>query len=202
MVGILVMQTFVSKVPYYYIALGLAAASVIMVEIVMKSRLGYYFVSIREDQDTAESMGIDTVYYKMVSLCLSAVVIGLAGALYTNYMGFVDPKVVFSLHDISIMAILVGIVGGVGTVYGPAVGAFIMVAIQEVFRSGGFGLLAKLGKATGWPFMTTMTKYISEAHVLSFGLLVIFVILFLPNGIVGDWNIVKRRFLFRKRESV
>jgi branched-chain amino acid transport system permease protein len=201
MVGILVEQTFVSKLPYYYIALAIAAGSIIMVDVVTRSKLGYYFVSIREDQDAAESLGINTVFYKMVSLCLSACIIGLAGGLYTNYMGFIDPKVVFSLHDISIMAILVGIVGGVSTVYGPAVGAFIMVALQEVFRSGGFGLMASLSKMTGWAFMSTVTKFISEAHVLSFGLLVIFVILFLPNGVVGDWMSLRNFIFFRKRQS-
>ncbi len=146
MVGILVMQTFISKVPYYYIALALAVGSTAMIAVVTKSRLGYYFVSIREDQDAAESLGINTVYYKMVSLCLSACMIGLAGALYTNYMGFVDPKVVFSLHDISIMAILVGIVGGVSTVYGPAVGAFIMVAIGRCSAAGASGSWSSSGK--------------------------------------------------------
>jgi len=201
MVGLLVMQTFVSKVPYYYIALALAVLSIVGVDLVMRSRWGYYFVSIREDQDAAESMGINTVRYKMVSLCLSALLIGLAGALYTNYMGFIDPKVVFSLHDISIMAILVGIVGGVATVYGPAVGAFIMVAVQEIFRSAGFGLFPYLSKATGWAWMATVTKYVSEAHVLSFGLLVVIVILYLPNGVTGDWSNLTRRLLFRKRET-
>jgi branched-chain amino acid transport system permease protein len=198
MVGILIEQTFVSKLPYYYIALAIAVGAIVVVEVVSRSRLGYYFVSIREDQDAAESMGINTVYYKMISLCISACIIGLAGGLYTNYMGFIDPKVVFSLHDISIMAILVGIVGGVSTVYGPAVGAFVMVAVQEVFRSGGFGLLAKLG--AGSPFMMSVTKFVSEAHVLSFGLLVIFVILFLPNGVVGDWDSVKRTLFSQRRE--
>jgi branched-chain amino acid transport system permease protein len=201
MVGLLVMQTFVSKIPYYYIALALAVLSIVGVDLVMRSRWGYYFVSIREDQDAAESMGINTVRYKMVSLCLSALLIGLAGALYTNYMGFIDPKVVFSLHDISIMAILVGIVGGVATVYGPAVGAFIMVAVQEVFRSAGFGLLPYLSKTTGWPWMETVAKYVGEAHVLSFGLLVVIVILYLPNGVTGDWSNLTRRLFFRKRET-
>ncbi len=201
MVGILVMQTWVSKAPYYYMALALAVVSVVGVEIIMRSRWGYYFVTIREDQDAAESLGIDTLRYKMLSLCLSAFAIGLAGALYTNYMGFIDPKVVFSLHDISIMAILVGIVGGVGTVYGPAVGAFIMVAVQELFRTAGFGLLPYLTKATGWSFMPTVTKYVSEAHVLAFGILVVLVILSLPNGVVGDWHAVKRALLFWKREA-
>ncbi len=195
MVGILVMQTFVSKAPYYYIALAMAVFSVVVVDVVTRSRLGYYFVSIREDQDAAESLGINTVFYKMISLGIAAGLIGFAGALYTNYMGFIDPKVVFSLHDISIMAILVGIVGGVATVYGPAVGAFIMVAVQELFRTAGFGLLPYIANTTGWPFMKTVIKYVSEAHVLSFGLLVIFVILYLPNGVVGDWSVLKRKFL-------
>jgi branched-chain amino acid transport system permease protein len=202
MIGILVMQTFISKIPYYYVALAIAVFAVVFIDRVMKSRWGYYFVSIREDQDAAESMGIDTLYYKMISLCISAFLIGLAGALYTNYMGFIDPKVVFSLHDISIMAILVGIVGGVGTIYGPMVGAFIMVAVQEIFRTGGFGLISAVGKFTGWSFMNVVVKYISEAHVLSFGILVIAVILFLPNGIVGDWQVIKRAFIRHKKPAV
>ncbi|MBI4966330.1 MAG: branched-chain amino acid ABC transporter permease [Desulfomonile tiedjei] len=201
MVGILVMQTFVSKVPYYYIALAIAVLSLVTIQVVVHSRWGYYFVSIREDQDAAESMGINTHYYKMVSLSLAAYLTGLAGSLYTNYMGFIDPKVVFSLHDISIMAILVGIVGGVSTVYGPAVGAFIMVAVSEIFRTGGFGLLDSLTKATGSPVLAVITKYVREAHVLSFGLLVVFVILFLPNGVVGDWPKMKKALTFWKRSA-
>jgi len=97
----------------------------------------------------------------------------MAGAFYMNYMAFIDPHVVFSLHDISIMAILVAIIGGVGTLWGPAVGAFIMVWLQEIFRSAFFGLLP---------------QWVSEAHVLVFGLLVIFVIRYMANGIVGDWS--------------
>jgi len=194
MVGILIMQTFVSKIPYYYIALGLAVISLLSVEWIVHSRLGYYFVSIREDQDAAESLGINTHYYKMVSLSFAAFLTGLAGSLYMNYMGFIDPEVVFSLHDISIMAILVGIVGGVGTIYGPAVGAFVMVAVSEVFRTAGFGLLKALGGATGWGFMEVVTKYVSQAHVLTFGVLVVLVILLMPNGVVGDWPKLKRLF--------
>ncbi|MEW5912445.1 MAG: branched-chain amino acid ABC transporter permease [Thermodesulfobacteriota bacterium] len=192
MVGILVMQTFVSKIPYYYIALALAVLSVLCVEWIVHSRLGYYFISIREDQDAAESLGIDTHYYKMVSLSFAAFLTGLAGSLYMNYMGFIDPEVVFSLHDISIMAILVGIVGGVGTIYGPAVGAFVMVAVSEIFRTAGFGFLKYLSQATGWGFMNLVTKYVSEAHVLTFGVLVVLVILLMPNGVVGDWPKLRR----------
>ncbi len=181
MVGILIIQTFRSKVPYYYIALFMAVTCIGVVYLITKSKWGYYFVSIREDQDAAESMGINTAVYKNISLLVSAFFTGMAGAFYMNYMAFIDPDVVFSLEFISIMAILVGIVGGVGTIMGPAVGAFIMVIIQETFRSAFFGL------APAW---------VSQAHAMAFGLLVIFVIMFLANGVVGDWAKIKR-YVFR-----
>jgi branched-chain amino acid transport system permease protein len=182
-VGILIIQSFRSKLPYYYIVLALAAACLYVIDLIMKSKWGYYFVSIREDQDAAESLGINTALYKNISLLVSAFFAGTAGAFYMNYMAFIDPHVVFSLHYISIMAILVGIVGGVATIMGPAVGAFIMVGVQETFRSAFFGLAP---------------KWISESHALVFGLLVIFVILFLSNGVVGDWAKIKRHVLRMK----
>lgn len=195
MQGIMIMPTFVSKIPYYYIALAMAAATLLAVSLIVHSKWGYYFVSIREDQDAAESLGINSTRYKNVSLCVSAFFTGTAGALYMNYMGFIDPHVVFSLHDYSVMAILVAIVGGVGTIYGPAVGAFIMVAVQEFFRSGFFGLLDALGKRTGSETVARALEIVQHAHVLVFGVLVVVVILFLPNGIVGDWEKIKRGVL-------
>ena len=203
MVGILIMPTFVSKIPYYYVALGLAVLSVVTIQVVMKSKWGYYFLSIREDQDAAESLGIDTHHYKMVSLNIAAFLTGMAGSLFMNYMGFIDPEVVFSLHDISIMAILVGIIGGVGTLYGPVVGAFVMVAVHEFFRTGFFGFFKGLAALTGSDFLNVAAKYISHAHVLGFGILVVLVILMLPNGIVGDWNkLTGRLFPFTKKRGV
>lgn len=192
MVGILIMPSFISKVPYYYIALAMAVASLASLQWVVRSKPGYYFVSIREDQDAAESLGIDTHLYKMLSLAYAAFWTGIAGALYMNYMGFIDPHVVFNLHDISIMAILVGIVGGVGTVYGPAVGAFVMVTVQEMFRSGFFGLFKWLGAVSGSEGLARVADILTQAHVLGFGVLVVLVILVLPNGIVGDWEKIKR----------
>jgi branched-chain amino acid transport system permease protein len=169
MVGILILQTFM-----------------VGVQAVMRSKWGHYFVCIRDDQDAAESIGINTHFYKMVSLNIAALLTGMAGSLYMNYMGFIDPEVVFSLHDISIMAILVGIVGGVGTIYGPVVGAFVMVAVHEFFRTGFFGSFDRVAALTGLDSINAVAKYAMEAHVLAFGILVVLVIRFLPNGIVGD----------------
>ena len=198
MVGILIMPSFVSKVPYYYVALGMAVAAVISIQWIVHAKPGYYFVSIREDQDAAESLGINTHYYKMLSLAIAAFWTGVAGSLYMNYMGFIDPDVVFSLHDISIMAILVGIVGGVGTVYGPMVGAFVMVTVQELFRSGFFGLFKYLGTVTGSGTIVKVAETITGAHILGFGILVVVVILVLPNGIVGDWPKIRNAFFRTK----
>jgi len=185
MVGILIIQTFRSKLPYYYIALALASSCIYVIYVIMKSKWGYYFLSIREDQDAAESLGINTTLYKNISLLVSAFFTGMAGAFYMNYMAFIDPEVVYSLHFISIMAILVGIVGGVATIMGPAVGAFVMVGVQELFRSS---------------FFDMAPKWVSKGHALVFGLLVIFVIMFLANGIVGDWAKIKR-YVFRMKTS-
>jgi branched-chain amino acid transport system permease protein len=164
--GIMIRErTWVEKTWYYYIILALAAATFWFVERVVASRLGYYFVAIREDQDAAESLGIDTTFYKTVALVLSAVLAGFAGAFYTNYMGYIDPKVVFALHDISIVAIMVVMVGGVATRWGPIVGAVIMILLAELIRT---------------------IPQIGAAHHTVFGVLLIVVIIFLPNGVVGD----------------
>jgi len=179
MVGILLMPSFKSKLPYYYIALGIAILAMLKVHLLMRSKYGYWFLAIREDQDAAEAMGINTTLYKNISLLVSAFFTGTAGAFYTNYMGFIDPSVVFSLHYISIMTILVVIVGGVATRFGPAIGAFIMVGVQELFRSSIFGLAP---------------KWVSQAHALVFGIIVVFVIMFMANGVVGDWHKISRVF--------
>lgn len=164
-------RTWVDKIWYFYIILGLAAFSFFVIKMITESKLGYYFVAIREDQDAAESLGINTTLYKNIALCLSAVITGLAGAFYTSYMGYIDPKVVFALHDISIVSIMVVMVGGVATYWGPFVGAVIMVLLAELIRS-----IPKLG----------------AAHHTFFGILLIVIIIYLPNGIVGDLPKLKR----------
>ena len=179
MVGILIIQTFDSKLPYYYLILGIAALCLLVISLVMNSKLGYYFVSVREDQDAAESLGINTTLYKNISLMISSFFTGTAGAFYLNYMGFIDPSVVFSLHNISIQAILVGIIGGVATLWGPTIGALVMVGIQELFRTAFFGLAP---------------KWVGQGHALAFGVLVVLTILFLSNGLVGDWDKIKAVF--------
>ena len=176
--GILYITTWVTKLPYYYIIFVIAIASIVSVKILMRRREGYYFLSIREDEDAAMALGINTKKYKNISMVVSSFWAGVAGAFYFIYMGFIDSDTVFALHNISIITILVGIIGGVGTIWGPAVGAIIMVLLQELFRSAIFGLAP---------------QWVSGMHAFVFGLLVIFVILYLPGGVVGDWELIKKK---------
>jgi branched-chain amino acid transport system permease protein len=179
--GIMIRErTWVEKTWYYYIILAIAVGTFIAVKKIVESKLGYYFVAIREDQDAAESLGINTTLYKIIALVLSAMFTGFAGAFYMNYMGYIDPKVVFALHDISIVAIMVVMVGGVATYWGPIVGAIIMVLLAELIRS---------------------LPYIGTAHLTFFGILLIVIIIFLPNGIVGDFAKLKRLVGMGRRPS-
>ena len=176
--GIMIQErTWVQKTWYYYIILLVAAATFVLVKRLAESKLGYYFVAIREDQDAAESLGINTTFYKTLALCVSGCLTGVAGAFYTNYMGYIDPNVVFALHDISIIAIMIVMVGGVATYWGPLVGSVIMVLLAEWIRS-----IPGLG----------------TAHHTFFGILLIVIIIFLPNGIVGDFPNLKRLLRLRR----
>jgi branched-chain amino acid transport system permease protein len=160
--GILFIPAFTQKTYYYYIVFALAAVNLGVIRWVMRSKPGYYFLAIREDQDCAESLGIDTTKYKLLSLLISALFTGAAGAFYMNYMGFIDPGIVFSIPDISIMMILVTMLGGAATKWGPAVGAILFILVSEIFR-----------------------VWVGSGHLLFFGVLIIAIIIYFPNGIVG-----------------
>lgn len=176
--GILIMPAITSKVFYYYTALVMLLITVLITSLIVRSKIGYYLVSIREDQDAATSLGIPTTLYKNLALLPSAFFTGLAGAFYTNYIAFIDPNIVFSLPNVSIMVILVVMLGGVATTWGPTVGAAIYVYLSELFR-------------------TTL----GSANVLAFGILVCLIIMFLPNGIVGEIGLLKQ-VAMRKKTSV
>lgn len=160
--GIVIMPTFRSKLPYYYIAFAIALLSILVTYKVVNSKWGFYFRSIREDQDGAESLGIPTTKYKILSFSISAFFTGLVGSFFMNYNGYVDPDIVFSLVDISIMMILVVMLGGAGTIWGPVLGALVIVVLAEILRTS-----------------------LGTAHHLIFGILVVLVIVFLPNGLLG-----------------
>ncbi len=116
---------FGSKIPYYYIGLAMAVAMVLITRRMERVRLGHYLVAIGQNQDAAEALGINSARAKGRALALSAFVTGVAGVFYAQYTYVIHPDSVFGL-GLSIQIALVAIVGGVGTTFGPVLGAVIM----------------------------------------------------------------------------
>lgn len=163
-VGILLIETIISsKVGYYYLIVSIAVIVTIIIAFLLKRRIGYYFRAIKEDEDAAEALGIFTLRYKLFALILSAFFTGVMGAFFANYTNYIDPYIVFSIGDVSIAMVLIAVLGGIGTFWGPIIGAIIVVLLSEGFRS-----------------------FFSTASLLVYGSLIVLVILFLPRGIVGS----------------
>ncbi|HOU32890.1 MAG TPA: branched-chain amino acid ABC transporter permease [Synergistaceae bacterium] len=164
---------FDTKVPYYYGALGLFAVVFGVVRWVDGHRLGAWLRAVREGQEAAESLGVNSARVKLSALALSAFLAGLCGAFFAQYNYRVDPPMVMSL-DMAMKFVLISILGGVGTFWGPLVGAAILMPLQEYTRAawGGVG---------------------GGVDLIIFGVLIIFVVTRQPQGVVGFIGHVFRR---------
>jgi branched-chain amino acid transport system permease protein len=160
-IGGMVVTDWNSKTPYFYMGLAMALFCIAVNFVVKGSKLGYYLQAIREDQDAAHSLGIPLTLSKNTALGISAACTALVGSFAAFYVGFIEPNQVFGI-DVSIQMVLTAIIGGIGTIAGPVLGAVVLVLISE-------GLRASL----------------AQAHLLVYGTLVIVVILLMPDGFVG-----------------
>jgi branched-chain amino acid transport system permease protein len=173
-----------SKTPYYYMGLAMAVFCILVNDAVKRSKVGYYLQAIREDQDAAHSLGIPLTLYKNIGLLISAACTALAGSFAAFYIGFIEPQAVFGL-DVSVQVVLICIIGGIGTVTGPMIGAVILVLLSEALRAN---LLGQVLPVPPW-----LKDNLAHAHVLIYGVLVIIVILFMPDGFVGFFGARLRR---------
>jgi branched-chain amino acid transport system permease protein len=199
-IGGTLITDFTSKVPYYYIGLGLAALTIAANFGVQHSKLGYYFQAIREDQDAAHSLGIPLARYKNVALVISAFFTAWSGALYGLLVGFADPSIL--AVDVSVQIVLICIIGGIGTILGPVVGALVVVPLSEALRSnliaeGLFTLGLSETSRTG----LFLKENLAHAHVLIYGILVVVVILFMPDGVLGFVKGIARRRAAARRAA-
>lgn len=197
-IGGVVVTDFLSKVPFYYFGLGLALLTIAVTWLVEHSKLGYFFQAIREDQDAAHSLGISLTIYKNIALIISAVLTAMAGSYYAVYVGFVDPNTVLPL-DLSVQIVLISIIGGIGTLFGPVVGALVLVPLSEALRSNlitqtlfSIGLVSEGSKVGHF-----LQENLSHAHVLIYGILVVIVILFMPEGVLGFVRRLVYKFMRR-----
>jgi branched-chain amino acid transport system permease protein len=181
-----VITDFSTKVPFYYIGLALVVLTIAVTFVVQHSKLGYYFQAIREDQDAAHSLGINLTFHKNIALIISALLTSLAGSFYAIYIGFIDPPTVLGL-DISVQIVLICIIGGIGTIYGPMIGSLVLVPLSEGLRSN---MIAEAIFKTGAVSEVSgvgifLKENLAHAHALIYGVLVVIVILFMPDGVLG-----------------
>ena len=174
---------FITKRPFYLIALAVAVLTVLANRGVERSKLGAYFQAIREDQDAAASLGINLARYKNIALGISAAFTGFAGGFYALYVQFIDPNTVFGI-DVSIEFVLICIIGGIGRIYGPVVGALVLVPLSETLRNPKG--LVQLGLASSDSTIVAFIEtHLANAHLLVYGVLVVVVMLFAPEGVLG-----------------
>lgn len=119
------------KIPYYYGALSIATVTTFTVYMITRTRLGIGLMAIRENEEKAEGLGINTTRHKVIAFIISAFFPGMIGGLFASYLEYVNPDSCFSiLYSVNIL--LMAILGGLGTVTGPVIGASIIVVVSEI----------------------------------------------------------------------
>jgi branched-chain amino acid transport system permease protein len=171
-VGLQVPQLFGPSAPihwFYISAVLLTAAAFTATALIVRSRFGYQLQAVREDEDTARACGIDAAWVKLQALMISAAFTALGGALYISQIASVVPDAAFAI-DLSERPAIDAMLGGAGTLTGPIVGAILIETAQELFKN-----------------------VFHEAFQLIYGGLLVVVVLFLPEGIVGTIASWRRR---------
>ncbi len=148
---------------FYYILMGLSVLTFVVLRWLYASQFGLAINAIRDDEDKAEAMGLHTTRYKAVAWCVSAFFLGAAGGATGNLVGFIDPlDVAFAGATFGVWMVLMAILGGKGTLWGPVIGAAVFHITQELF----------------WTYLFGWQR-------VALGALIVAIVVFFPQGIMG-----------------
>ncbi|HXP31942.1 MAG TPA: branched-chain amino acid ABC transporter permease [Stellaceae bacterium] len=145
---------------FYEASLALLAATTLTVIWLALSRFGMGLIAIREDEDAAAVMGVNTTFYKVVALVLSSFFTAVAGGIHAYWITFIDPASAFDL-TLNVRMVIMAVFGGPGTVFGPLIGSFILSSVYDWLASS-----------------------ISTAAALLFGLVIVIAVVFMPRGLI------------------
>ncbi len=159
---------FADRSGFYFLILLMATLSVALAEWLRRSRFGAQLTAIRENEDSAKALGIDVFREKVKVMLLSGAIGGMGGCFFAQYFLYIDPLVVFGV-DKSVEMLLVSMIGGAGTVYGPLVGALLLAFISDITR---------------------VLTQIQGLSLVLYGSLLVVIIAYLPNGLI---DLFKRR---------
>jgi len=165
--------SFISPIPYHYLFLSVLIILLAMTWLIQRSRMGYYLAAIRGGDRAASSLGVPVLRYKLYALLLSAAFTSIAGSLYAVMVGFIDPDSALGIL-ISVKLLIVAALGGAGTLFGPLVGAVILIPLEETTNAL-FG-----GGGTGITFIV-------------YGAIILLVARFQPGGVAALWASLTRR---------
>lgn len=171
------LMQFGSKAGFLYAAFIMLALITFGLYKIRRTKMGLYFVAIRENEDAARALGINAFKYKMTALIASAMLSAAAGTFYAQYYLYIDPTIAFG-NTVSVSAITPCIIGGVGTVFGPIIGAAIIEPVSEITNS-------------------LLSKFVGMNMVV-YGLILVMVIMLMPSGVIGLFNRLKVKFAKKK----
>jgi len=165
---------FKTKAPYLYVGLGLLLFGVLLTYKIYRSKTGKYLLAIREDEAAAAALGVNTARYKMIALLITAAMEGIGGGFYAIYTTLVEPPLVFNLA-LNVELLTSPLVGGLGTIIGPLLGAILNKPVVEILRG-------------------TLQNIRAGSTLIVYGLFLIVFILYLPRGVAGMVQDVYMRF--------
>ncbi|MDA9975112.1 branched-chain amino acid ABC transporter permease [Candidatus Pelagibacter sp.] len=173
--SLLALQFHNSKMPYYYIFLIFFIITFFLVWLLSRSKLGYRLRAVRDDPQAALSLCINVSNYKIIAYVISAMIMAPMGSLFAQYILIIDPDRVFNI-EISIIVLLITVLGGIGNVWGPIVGAAILIPISEYSR-------IYLGGTGG------------AVDLILYGLILMLICIFRPEGLISFFpkNILERK---------
>ncbi|PYX81889.1 MAG: hypothetical protein DMG70_17325 [Acidobacteria bacterium] len=162
------------QLEHYYSALLLAALAFVISALIAHAKFGLGLQAIRQDEDAAADLGVNPYPYKLAVHALAAALTGVAGGVFARYAAFIHPAGVFGFHT-SVHILLMPVIGGIGTVWGPVLGGFVFGIVEE-----------------------EIVASFPQIHLLIYGSLLILIILFEPGGILGGLGKLFRRFRGRR----
>lgn len=176
---------FVDRMSYALLMLGFLAVSLLAMIAVSRSRLGYRLRAVRDNESAAQASGIDVLRVKLIGMAISAALTGIGGAMFLMQVRVVDPPALYSLFDVGVKVALLALIGGIGTTYGPLLGALLVIPLESWLR-------AELGGA------------LPGMNLAVLGAVLILTALFLRRGVVGaarDLRLPDRLGLRRTRPA-
>ena len=166
---------FVDKSRYYYVMLAFLILAMAVTAWLERSAIGHRLIAIRENEDAAQALGINLLRYKLFATALSAFLAALGGTLYAHYVTFIDPSTLLSMN-MALEITIYAIVGGIGTLLGPLLGAAFLLPVAELVRA-------------------TLGHSYAGVHLVVYGAVLIAVILYAPDGFMGlirSWRASRR----------